>query len=188
VAIPPETRRLTVEGGGATLRAMPDPGRSASPMSVLTRRALLALPAAALPALSLAAPAHAFSVQDVADPVRPAGGLDWDVLAEAGRLGPGAPVFPPEVAALAETRVKLAGYMTAASSGPSDMMLLSAYPYHCSFCYPGAAATIVPVGLDEAFAPTAKPILVEGRLQLLQPNDTGFLYRLVDARARIAAA
>jgi hypothetical protein len=156
-------------------------------MSVLTRRAFFALPAAVLPAATLAAPAHAFLVQDVPDPLRPAGGLDWDVLAQAGRLGPGAPVFPPEVAALAETRVKLVGYMTAASSGPSDMMLLSAYPYHCSFCYPGAVATVLPVGLNEAFAPTAMPILVEGRLQLLQPNDTGFLYRLVDARARLVS-
>lgn len=150
----------------------------------LTRRSLLAVPLAMLPA---AGPAHALSVQDVADPVRPPGGLDWDVLSKGALPGPdGVPVFAPDVLALAGTRIRLVGYMTAGTDqGPADMFLLSAYPYHCSLCYAGARGSMMPVGASRSIPATHAPVIVDGRLELLQANATGFVYRLVDAEVRL---
>jgi hypothetical protein len=149
----------------------------------LTRRSLLALPLAVVPA---AAPAHALTLQEIRDPVRPPGGLDWDVLAGAAIPGPdGASVFTPEVQALANTRIRLVGYMTGvADQAQADTFMLSAYPYHCAFCYPGARTTMMPVGATRSIPATPGPVIVDGRLELLQANDTGFVYRLVDAEVR----
>jgi hypothetical protein len=90
------------------------------------------------------------------------------------------PAFPKEVKDLDRQQVKLFGFMMPLDqSKKQKRFLLAAFPPHCSFCLPGGAESLVEVIADQAIDFTFEPIVVAGRLAIL--DDDVVYYRLTGA-------
>lgn len=90
------------------------------------------------------------------------------------------PAFPKEVKELDRQQVKLFGFMMPLDqSKKQKRFLLAAFPPHCSFCLPGGAESLVEVIADQAIDFTFEPIVVAGRLAIL--DDDVVYYRLTGA-------
>jgi hypothetical protein len=94
-------------------------------------------------------------------------------------------VFPPPVASLSGTRVKVQGFMMPLQPGERQThFLLSAVPTTCGFCLPAGPEGIIeirtrPPGVKVGF----DALVLEGTLSVLPTDPMGLLYRLTDAQA-----
>ena len=59
--------------------------------------------------------------------------------------------------------------------------LLTANPPSCFFCLPGGPETVVEVMAREPVAFGLDAVVMDGRLQLLEDDDSGLLYRMTEA-------
>jgi uncharacterized protein len=113
------------------------------------------------------------------------GVLSWPLLAsvtsrtEKDRL---VPVFPQDVQVLNNRVVKLEGFMMPLEVGEKQRhFLLSSVPVTCPFCVPAGPEGLVEVRSRTPVKYTLEPVLVEGRLAVLNNDPYGLFYRIVDA-------
>jgi hypothetical protein len=117
---------------------------------------------------------------------QPAGTVPWEVLQQAKtvqkadkRFGP---VFTRDIQALDKRDVKLYGFMMPLDqSRKQKRFLLASFPPHCSFCMPGGPESMVEIVAAEPVEFTYEPIVVAGRMAVLE-NDVVY-YRLTNAAA-----
>ena len=122
----------------------------------------------------------------------PEGATAWSVLKSAEitwveRDGFEVPeaTFPPELAALGDTEIRLHGYMFPIEADiATDQFLLLEMPVDCPFC---AAALLDVDQMVEVRAirpvPFAQdPVTIAGRLTILHDDPTGLIYRLDKAQ------
>ena len=154
----------------------------------MTLRTLLVL--AALAGWPLAAPAQLPSPPPQSGPVpippAPKGTVPWDVLQKAQTVQKAdrkfGPQFTPEIRALDQRDVKLFGFMMPLDqSRKQKRFLLAAYPPHCAFCLPSGPESLVEVIAESPIDFTFEPIVVSGRLAVL--DDDIVFYRLTRAAA-----
>jgi hypothetical protein len=115
---------------------------------------------------------------------QPAGTVPWELLQQAKTVQKAdkkfGPVFTREIQSLDKRDVKLYGFMMPLD--PSRMQkrfLLASFPPHCPFCMPGGPESMVEVIADKAIEFTYEPIVVAGRMAVLE-NDVVY-YRLSNA-------
>jgi len=157
----------------------------------MTLRTILFLAAlAASPAVVAQAPAAKGGTPGVDFPVAipeaPKGTVPWTVLQQAKTVQKPDKKFGPEftndIKALDRKDVKLFGFMMPLDqSRKQKRFLLAAYPPHCAFCLPSGPESLVEVVADSPVEFTFEPIVVAGRLAVLE-NDVVY-YRLTNAAA-----
>ena len=116
----------------------------------------------------------------------PAGAIPWELLQQARtvqkadkRFGP---VFTREIRSLDQKDVKLYGFMMPLDqTAKQKRFLLASFPPHCPFCMPGGPESMVEVLADTPIDFTYEPILVGGRMAVL--DDDVVYYRLSNAKA-----
>jgi hypothetical protein len=92
------------------------------------------------------------------------------------------PVFPQDVQALNNRTIKLEGFMMPLEAGEKQRhFLLSSVPVTCAFCVPAGPEGLVEVRTRTPVKYTLEPVLVEGRLAVLNNDPYGLFYRIVDA-------
>lgn len=118
-----------------------------------------------------------------ADPA-PAGTVPWQLLQSTKTVQKAdkkfGPSFPKEVKELDKQQVKLYGFMMPLDQAKKQKrFLLSAFPPHCSFCLTGGPESLVEVLADQPIDFTFEPIVVAGRMAVL--DDDVVYYRLTNA-------
>ena len=113
------------------------------------------------------------------------GALPWSVLSTAtikminGKLGP---AFPAALRPYNGKTVKLQGYILPIEAGQTHRyFLLSAWSPTCPFCQTAGPEAIVEVKARTAVKYSIDPVVVEGRLMLLDNDPGGVFYRLLEA-------
>lgn len=113
------------------------------------------------------------------------GAVPWSLLSSTsikmikGKLGPD---FPEAVRALNGKAIKVQGYILPLESGQMHRyFLLSAWSPSCPFCQTAGPEAMVEVKARTAVKYSIDPVVVEGRLMLLDNDSSGVFYRLVDA-------
>jgi hypothetical protein len=112
--------------------------------------------------------------------------VPWTVLQQAKTVQKPDKKFGPEftrdIKALDRKDVKLFGFMMPLDQARKQKrFLLAAYPPHCAFCLPSGPESLVEVVCDTPVEFTMEPIVVAGRLAVLE-NDVVY-YRLTNANA-----
>jgi hypothetical protein len=115
---------------------------------------------------------------------QPAGTVPWELLQQAKTVQKAdkkfGPVFTREIQSLDKRDVKLYGFMMPLDqSRMQKRFLLASFPPHCSFCLPGGPESMVEVVADKPIEFTYEPIVVAGRMAVLQ--DDVVYYRLTQA-------
>jgi hypothetical protein len=116
----------------------------------------------------------------------PAGTVPWELLQQAKTVQKAdksfGPVFTREIRSLDKQQVKLYGFMMPLEqSSKQKRFLLASFPPHCPFCMPGGPESMVEVIADKAIEFTYEPIVVAGRMAVL--DDDVVYYRLTSASA-----
>ena len=113
------------------------------------------------------------------------GAVPWSLLSAAtikmskGKLGP---AFPDALRPLNGKVVKLQGYILPIEAGQTHRyFLLSAWSPTCPFCQTAGPEAVVEVRARTAVKYSIEPLVVEGRLMLLDNDASGMFYRLVEA-------
>jgi uncharacterized protein len=139
-------------------------------------------------AASLAAPPAPLGLQVPGGAIEaaPAGTIPWDVLQQAKTVQKAdkkfGPVFTREIRQLDRQQVKLYGFMMPLDqSAKQKRFLLASFPPHCPFCMPGGPESMVEVIADKPIDFTYEPIVVAGRMAVL--DDDVVYYRLTNAAA-----
>lgn len=117
---------------------------------------------------------------------QPAGTVPWQVLQQAKTVQKPdkkyGPVFTREIRKLDKQDVKLYGFMMPLEqTSKQKRFLLASFPPHCPFCMPGGPESMVEVVADHAVEFTYEPIIVAGRMTVLE--DDVVYYRLTNANA-----
>ena len=115
---------------------------------------------------------------------QPPGTVPWEILQQAKTVQKAdkkyGPVFTREIQSLDKRDVKLYGFMMPLDqSAKQKRFLLSPFPPHCSFCMPGGPEAMVEVIADKPFDFTYEPIVVSGRMAVL--DDDIVYYRITNA-------
>jgi uncharacterized protein len=93
------------------------------------------------------------------------------------------PIFPDAVKALDRQIVKVQGFMMPLdASERQHHFILSSVPTTCSFCIPAGPEGLVEVRATSPVRYSIDPVVVEGRLAVLENDPYGLFYRLTDAR------
>ena len=96
-----------------------------------------------------------------------------------GRLGPD---FPAALRAFDGRTVKLQGYILPLQAGQAQRhFLLSAWSPSCPFCQTAGPEAMVEVKMRAPVKYSVEPVVVEGRLALLDNDAGGLFYRLAEA-------
>jgi uncharacterized protein len=116
----------------------------------------------------------------------PAGTVPWEVLQQAKTVQKAdkkfGPQFTREIKQLDQKEVKLYGFMMPLEqTAKQKRFLLASFPPHCPFCMPGGPESMVEVIATSPIEFTYDPILVGGRMAVL--DDDVVYYRLTDAKA-----
>lgn len=113
--------------------------------------------------------------------------LSWKLLSsvqtkvEKNRV---VPTFPAPVQALDRTTVKVQGFMLPLEPGVQQKhFLLSSVPTSCGFCVPAGPEGLVEVRSKTPVKYTLEPVVVEGKLAVLEKDPYGLFYRVTDAVA-----
>jgi uncharacterized protein len=113
------------------------------------------------------------------------GVLSWKVLSsvqtrvEKNRL---VPLFPQQVQALNDKTVRVQGFMMPLEPGAAQKhFLLSSVPTTCGFCVPAGPEGLVEVRSRTPVKYTLEPVVVEGKLAVLEKDPYGLFYRVSDA-------
>ena len=117
---------------------------------------------------------------------QPAGTVPWQVLQQAKTVQKPdkkyGPVFTREIRKLDKQDVKVYGFMMPLEQTRlQKRFLLASFPPHCPFCMPGGPESMVEVVADQAVEFTYEPIIVAGRMAILE--DDVVYYRLTNANA-----
>jgi hypothetical protein len=81
-----------------------------------------------------------------------------------------------------EKTQRIQGFMMPLEPGKKQRhFLLSSVPLSCSFCLPGGPESMVEVRTKTPVEYSMEPVVVEGRLQVLQDDPYGLYYRISDA-------
>lgn len=111
-----------------------------------------------------------------------AGTVPWDTLhgVELVFDGPDmVPEFAADVLALNGETVTMVGFMLPLDAS-GERVLLSRYAPHCPFCMSAGPESFVELRCDEPLALSLEPIVVEGRLQVIDEAWDGYYYRMTD--------
>ena len=116
----------------------------------------------------------------------PPGTVSWQILQQAKTVQKAdkkfGPVFTKEIRSLDKQQVKLYGFMMPLDqSRMQKRFLLASFPPHCAFCLPGGPESMVEVIADKPVEFTYEPIVVAGRMAVL--DDDVVYYRLTNASA-----
>ena len=176
---------------------MPQGRRSsvnAGALQWLTALVVFALAAPPLPAAAFTVEEDA-QIEDIASlddliPPAPDGAIAWKSLAATEEIETEIdgepyilPGFSEEVRALDRKTVRIKGFMYPLEQAERQShFLLSAYPPHCAFCLPAGPNMLIEVASAKPVEFTYEPVLVSGRLELLDNDPTGLFYRLSEAR------
>jgi hypothetical protein len=113
------------------------------------------------------------------------GAVAWSLLSRTairkvdGKL---APDFPSALRPLNGRTVKVQGYLLPLEAGQAHKrFLLSAWSPSCPFCVTAGPEAMVEVKSKHAVKYSLEPVVVQGRLELLENDPSGMFYRLVDA-------
>jgi uncharacterized protein len=156
-------------------------------LRIFTATALFSL---ALPALALnsnVGDAGLPSASDYSTSVLPElqGVVSWKTLAQVEPVKQGATMglqFSKAILALDKKVVQVQGFMMPLDMGDKQRhFLVSAVPPSCPFCMPAGPEAIVEVLSKKPIAYGYEPVIVSGRLALLQGDPAGMLYRMTDA-------
>ena len=91
-------------------------------------------------------------------------------------------VFSPEVKKLDNKAIKVAGFMMPIEQRESHKrFMLSAVPPGCPFCLPGGPNSIIEVFVKKPLKYTADAIVLNGTMNLLRDDPSGFYYRMIEA-------
>ena len=121
----------------------------------------------------------------------PEGTVSWDILGtmdvEVEVLGPlqtqMTKSFSKETQALDGETVKVMGFLYPLKGGVThEHFLLTAWPPSCPFCLPAGPTLMVETFTAEPIDFTEGAILMAGRLELLENDPSGFLYRMQEAK------
>jgi hypothetical protein len=151
--------------------------------TLITTFAALAFACGVAPAFAQAAP-KGLQVPGGGTEQQPAGTIPWELLQQAKTVQKAnktfGPVFTKEIQSLDKRDVKLYGFMMPLDQARMQKrFLLASFPPHCSFCMPGGPESMVEVVADKAIEFTYEPIVVAGRMAVLE-NDVVY-YRLTNA-------
>lgn len=145
-------------------------------------RAVLLSALAAAAAFAQAPPPHDPMTQMLPDAK---GAVGWSLLSKTairkvdGKLGPD---FPAALRPLNGKTVKLQGYLLPLEAGQAHRrFLLSAWSPSCPFCLTAGPEAMVEVKARTDVKYSLEPVVVQGRLELLESDPSGLFYRLVDA-------
>lgn len=93
------------------------------------------------------------------------------------------PQFPQDVRGLHNKTVRIQGFMMPLEPGDKQRhFLLSAVPTTCSFCIPAGPQGLVEVRSREPVRYGIEPVVVEGRLTVLENDPYGLYYRITDGQ------
>lgn len=113
--------------------------------------------------------------------------VSWQLLssvttrAEKNKL---IPEFPKPLQALNNQTVKIQGFMLPLEPGDKQRhFLLSSVPTSCSFCVPAGPEGLVEVKTRNPVKYTLEPVVVEGRMAVLNADPYGMFYRVTEAQA-----
>jgi hypothetical protein len=113
------------------------------------------------------------------------GVLSWKVLSsvqtrvEKNRL---VPLFSQQVQALNDKTVRVQGFMMPLEPGAAQKhFLLSSVPTTCSFCVPAGPEGLIEVRSKTPVKYSLEPVVVEGKLAVLEKDPYGLFYRVSDA-------
>ncbi len=113
------------------------------------------------------------------------GAVPWSLLSSAtikmnkGKLGP---AFPDALRIFNGKTVKVQGYILPIEAGQThSYFLLSAWSPSCPFCLTAGPEAMVEVRARTAVKYSIDPVVVEGRLMLLENDPSGVFYRLLEA-------
>jgi hypothetical protein len=117
---------------------------------------------------------------------QPAGTVPWTLLQEAKTVQRAdkkfGPEFTREIRKLDKQQVKIYGFMMPLEqTRMQKRFLIASFPPHCPFCMPGGPESMVEVMADNAIEFTYEPIVVAGRMAVL--DDDVVYYRLTNANA-----
>ena len=154
-------------------------------MNRITRTLVLAA-ALAVAAAHAQAPKPGLQVPGGGTAAQPAGTIPWELLQQAKTVQKGerkfGPEFTREIRQLDQQQVRLYGFMMPLDqSAKQKRFLLASFPPHCAFCLPGGPESMVEVIADKPVEFTYEPIVIAGRLAVLE-NDVVY-YRLTGAAA-----
>lgn len=92
------------------------------------------------------------------------------------------PQFSSGVAALDKKEVKVQGFMMPLEMGDKQShFILAAMPQTCAFCMPGGPESMVEVKTRQPVKYSFEPLILTGKLEVLNDDPTGVFYRLTDA-------
>jgi hypothetical protein len=113
------------------------------------------------------------------------GAVAWSLLSKTaikkvdGKLGPD---FPAGLRPLNGKTVKLQGYVIPLEAGQTHArFLLSAWSPSCPFCLTAGPEAMVEVKARTPVKYSLEPVVVRGRLQLLDNDPSGMFFRLLEA-------
>jgi hypothetical protein len=114
------------------------------------------------------------------------GVVSWRVLGQvkSGQVGAKiTPEFGVDVVKLNQQDVRLQGYMLPIAAGETHTnFLLTMRPPHCPFCLSLGPEYIVEIKSKAPIRHTYEPVVLAGRLNILQDDPFGLYYRLTDAQ------
>ncbi|MCU0769768.1 MAG: DUF3299 domain-containing protein [Burkholderiaceae bacterium] len=114
------------------------------------------------------------------------GVVPWKVLGQVKTSQVGTKVLPQfssEVRKLDQQEVKLQGYILPITAGEKHThFLLTMRPPHCPFCLSIGPEYIVEVKAKTAVRHGYEPVVLAGRLNVLNDDPFGLYYRLTDAQ------
>ena len=91
--------------------------------------------------------------------------------------------FPDDIQALEGRTIRVQGFMMPLEQGDRQRhFLLSKSTPSCFYCAPGGPESVVEIKADRGLAFTFDALVLEGELELLDPNEMGMFYRLKNAR------
>ena len=113
------------------------------------------------------------------------GVVSWQLLASVQtRLqnNRSVPSYPAAVLALNERMVRVQGFMLPLEPGDKQRhFLISSVPTTCSFCVPAGPEGLIEVRSKTPVKYTLEPVLLEGKLAVLNNDPYGLFYRVMDA-------
>ena len=111
--------------------------------------------------------------------------VPWSMLTDVKmktRGGRPLPEFPDAVRALNGTMVRVQGFMMPLAPGEKQThFLVTSVPLTCSFCTPGGPESMLEVRTRTPVKYGMEPVVVEGRLQVLEADPMGIFYRMTAA-------
>lgn len=113
--------------------------------------------------------------------------ISWETLAGAELVQKGSqwvPEFGPELKGLSGKTVQLAGFIIPLEQAQKQQnFVLGANPVQgCQYCMPGGPTSFVEVKTVRPVDFSWDMVTITGRLELVENNQYGLFYRLVDAR------